>query len=73
MLLVGVRHENLGAGPNFLVVGAYPVVCPAWDLRRRHPRERAEAVRTIGRAPRPDRDPVYGADGPVLEAWGGAR
>jgi len=70
VLPAGVAHKNLGAAPDFLVVGAYPAVCPDWDLKRGRPDERPDADRNIERVPLPDRDPVFGADGPLVEAWG---
>lgn len=70
VLPAGVAHKNLGADPDFIVVGAYPAVCPDWDVKRGRPGERDDAVRAIESVPLPDRDPVYGDDGPLIEVWG---
>lgn len=69
VLPAGVAHKNLGAGSDFLVVGAYPDG-QNWDLKRGRPGERPEADRNIERVSLPRRDPVYGADGPLLDRWG---
>ena len=64
----GVGHQNLGASPDLLVVGAYPGGARA-DLCRGGERERAEVERDIAGVPLPDADPVHGADGPLLRYW----
>jgi len=69
VLPAGVAHKNLGAARDFLVVGAYPEG-QDWDLLRGRPGERPEADRNIEQVPLPDRDPVYGEEGPLVEHWG---
>ena len=64
----GVGHQNLGAGPDLLVVGAYPRE-QRFDLCRGRPEERRQALENILRVPLPAADPVYGADGPLVEQW----
>lgn len=71
VLPAGVAHKNLGADPDFLVVGAYPAACPDWDLKRGRPDERPEADRNIEQVPLPTQDPLYGTDGPLMDRWGG--
>lgn len=68
VLPAGVAHKNLGSDRDFQVVGAYPDG-QSWDLRRGEPGDRPEADRNIERLPLPSRDPLYGADGPLLEHW----
>lgn len=68
ILPAGVAHKNLGADANFLVVGAYPDGRD-WDLKRGRPDERPEADRNIEQVPLPAYDPVYGAEGPLVERW----
>jgi uncharacterized protein YjlB len=68
VLPAGVAHKNLGAVSDFLVVGAYPEG-QDWDLLRGRPGERPEADRNIEQVPLPDRDPVYGDEGPLVEHW----
>ncbi len=64
----GVGHQNLGASADFLVVGAYPRG-QSWDLRRGLAEERPQVLDNIARVPLPAADPVYGADGPLVEHW----
>lgn len=64
----GVGHQNLGAGGDFLVVGAYPRG-QCWDLCRGLAKERPQVLDNIARVPLPATDPVYGADGPLIEHW----
>ena len=64
----GVGHQNLGASADLLVVGAYPRG-QSWDLCRGRADERPRALANIARVPLPAADPVYGADGPLIEHW----
>ena len=64
----GVGHQNLGAGADFLVVGAYPRG-QSWDLCRGLAEERPQVRDNIARVPLPAADPVYGAAGPLVEHW----
>jgi uncharacterized protein YjlB len=64
----GVGHQNLGASADFLVVGAYPRG-QRWDLCRGAAEERPQVLDNIARVPLPAADPVYGADGPLVEHW----
>jgi uncharacterized protein YjlB len=64
----GVAHKNLGSNDEFVVVGAYPQgqnydMCHGWH------EERPEADKRIVRVPRPEADPLYGPDGPLMEHW----
>jgi uncharacterized protein YjlB len=68
----GVAHKNLGASPDFAVVGAYPDGQRP-DLRRGSAGERPAADERIARVALPRRDPVHGAGGSLLELWRRAR
>ncbi|HEX6110927.1 MAG TPA: hypothetical protein VFZ10_01380, partial [Geminicoccaceae bacterium] len=57
-----------GASPDLLVVGAYPRG-QSFDLCRGRPEERPQAVENIARVPLPDSDPLYGAEGPLVQHW----
>jgi uncharacterized protein YjlB len=61
-------HQCLMASPDFVVVGAYP---PAgtYDECRGGADEHARAKKTIPQVPVPDRDPVYGREGPLIRLW----
>lgn len=67
ILPAGTGHHCLKASDDFLVVGAYPPKgaydeCTSQDDHKR-------AVTAIAKAARPRSDPVYGKDGPLLQAW----
>jgi uncharacterized protein YjlB len=69
VLPAGTGHCNAGASGDLLVIGAYPDGM-SWDVRRGDPAEHDEVVSNIRAVPLPDADPVCGADGPLVEAWG---
>jgi len=64
----GVGHKNLGASNDFQIVGAYPKG-QDWDMCYGKKTERARAEQNIARVPLPEADPIYGADGPLLDYW----
>jgi uncharacterized protein YjlB len=64
----GVGHKNLGASEDFGVVGAYPDG-REWDLLTGKPGERPQADKNIASLPIPDRDPVFGEEGPLRGIW----
>ena len=68
VLPAGTGHQSLSAGNDLLVVGAYPPGAQ-YDECRASPQERARALQSIPKVPLPQMDPVYGAGGPLLEAW----
>ena len=65
---VGVAHMCLANSHDFLVVGAYPFG-QSWDMMYGKPVERPAADENIKRVPLPESDPVYGANGPLIEKW----
>jgi uncharacterized protein YjlB len=64
----GVGHQNLGASPDFHVVGGYPVGQQP-DLLRGNPGERPAADQRIAAVLLPKTDPVYGRNGPLVKLW----
>jgi len=68
LIPAGVAHHNIGASPDFSVVGAYPDG-REWDLLRGLPGERPKSDHTIAALPIPDYDPIYGAEGPLRQIW----
>jgi uncharacterized protein YjlB len=68
LIPAGVAHQNIGASPDFAVVGAYPDG-RHWDLLRGLPGERPKSDHTIAALPIPDYDPIYGAEGPLRQIW----
>ena len=69
VLPAGTGHRRLHASRDFLVIGAYPPGQENYDLCTGAPDERPEVLERIRAAPRPDSDPVYGSDGPLLRRW----
>jgi uncharacterized protein YjlB len=67
ILPAGTGHQRLSASRDFLVVGAYPPTGKYDECTNGEDRERA--LKTIQKVVRPRRDPVFGADGPLLKAW----
>jgi uncharacterized protein YjlB len=64
----GVGHKNLGASPDFRVVGAYPRG-QTWDICYGKPSERPRSDENIARVPVPTADPIFGRQGPLLAHW----
>jgi uncharacterized protein YjlB len=67
ILPAGTGHQCLSADDDFLVVGAYPATgtydeCTALA-------DRPRALKSIPKVPLPRKDPVYGADGPLVKLW----
>jgi len=68
VLPAGTGHQGLWASPDLLVIGAYPKV-GRYDLCRGSKAEYARALESIPLVPPPDRDPVYGKNGPLVDLW----
>lgn len=69
VLPAGTGHQCLWSSPDLLVVGAYPPggrydECVAGEESHAH------ALQAVAEAPAPERDPVYGANGPLIDLWG---
>jgi uncharacterized protein YjlB len=67
VLPAGTGHQCLSASKDFLVVGAYPPfgaydVCTSSEDDER-------SLRAIPKVGRPRKDPLYGTNGPLLDAW----
>lgn len=66
----GGGHCRVSSPANLTIVGAYPEGQENWDLKRAdRPADYAQAQAEIALVTRPDRDPVTGAHGPLLEHW----
>lgn len=68
VLPAGTAHMNLGHSADYLIVGAYPPGRSA-DMCYGKEDERPQADREISALPLPHTDPVFGEEGPLLEAW----
>jgi uncharacterized protein YjlB len=68
VLPAGTGHRRIKASADLLVVGAYPAA-GRYDQPRPAEVDHAAAVASIAKVKLPRRDPVYGAQGPLLELW----
>ena len=68
VLPAGTGHQCLWAGPELLVIGAYPKT-GTYDLCRGSKAEHINAVRAIPKVPLPETDPVHGTSGPLKSLW----
>ena len=64
----GVGHKGLDASADLGIVGAYPAGTTP-DLLRGTRSERSGCLDAIAQVAVPDRDPLYGATGPLPEHW----
>jgi uncharacterized protein YjlB len=67
ILPAGTGHMRLAASRDFLVVGAYPPDGKYDECASPEVHDRARS--TVVKVGRPRTDPVYGADGPLLNVW----
>ncbi|MBV8896865.1 MAG: cupin [Acidobacteriaceae bacterium] len=67
VLPAGTGHQCLEASADFLVIGAYPPTGTYDECTELE--DRARALKTIPKTARPRKDPVYGANGPLLKEW----
>jgi uncharacterized protein YjlB len=72
VLPAGTGHRRISASDDLLVVGAYPEGAH-YDQPKPGEVDLGEARRRIARVSLPAQDPVYGADGPLIESWHAAR
>lgn len=69
VLPAGTGHRRMSSSADFLVRGCYPEGQEARETRRGTIEERGDGVAEIAAVPLPVTDPVFGADGPVMQAW----
>jgi uncharacterized protein YjlB len=67
ILPAGTGHQCLSAADDFLVVGAYPRTGTYDECTTAEDHKRA--LKTIPKVAPPRKDPVYGANGPLLKLW----
>jgi uncharacterized protein YjlB len=68
VLPAGTGHQCLSASRDFVVVGAYPPQ-GKYDLCRGSPEEHERARRSVPKVPVAKKDPLFGADGPLVQIW----
>lgn len=64
----GIGHKSEGASDDLLVIGAYPAGTQP-DICRAGSGDRQKALANIPLVPVPGADPVFGENGPLVEAW----
>jgi uncharacterized protein YjlB len=69
ILPAGFGHRLDGSEDGFLVVGGYPEGQTGKSTWRPDAQRMADWTRQIAQVPRPAADPVFGAGGPLLQAW----
>jgi uncharacterized protein YjlB len=67
ILPAGTGHRLIEASRNFLVVGAYPEQGTYDECT--DSRERPDAIKRIAKVPKPDKDPLFGRNGPLVHRW----
>jgi uncharacterized protein YjlB len=68
VLPAGTGHQCIDASDDLLVVGAYPPE-GVYDLCLGSHPEYERAIAKIPGVPRPDTDPFFGSEGPLLREW----
>lgn len=68
-LPAGTGHKKLDSSADFEVVGAYPEGQENKDLIRNNEASDEAIQQRIREVALPHKDPVYGADGPLLDEW----
>lgn len=69
VLPAGTGHKRLAKSRDLLVVGAYPESGGKYDEPRPSQVDHATAVASVAAARLPDKDPVYGRNGPLKRLW----
>lgn len=70
LIPAGVGHKRLSGTSDLLVIGAYPSSAHV-DLMREGAEDKGAIRRRIAAVPLPQRDPVAGDGGPMLDYWKG--
>ncbi len=68
LLPAGTGHKRVSASEDFRIVGAYPGGLD-YNLHTGEEDERPEVLDEIKQVPSPQKDPIYGDDGPVHEYY----
>jgi uncharacterized protein YjlB len=71
VLPAGTGHRLIDASRNFLVVGTYPNEGTYDECS--DTRDRIEAAKRIAKTRRPEADPVFGRNGPLMALWRGRK
>lgn len=71
VLPAGTGHCRIARSADFAICGCYPPGQEDYTLDRATADARARHGDAIRAVPLPLTDPVFGADGPLVKAWGG--
>lgn len=69
VLPAGTGHKNEGSSADFQVVGAYPVGQENYDLIKVGEPVDESIRQRIRETPLPERDPIFGDEGPLTVEW----
>lgn len=69
ILPAGFGHKRVASGDGFAVVGGYPRGQEAPAILRADGPVSDRVLAQIAATPLPETDPIFGADGPLIEAW----
>ena len=73
MLPGGIGHMRLDQTDDFAICGGYPPDQPHGTIIRAPDERNEDHIAQIAALSRPESDPVFGEDGPLVVLWGGAR
>src|SRR5690242_12472457 len=68
VLPAGTGHKKLSSRGSLGIVGAYPQGQQP-DMNTPMLSSTKRSVEAVGKVPRPEFDPVYGTEGPLLKCW----
>lgn len=69
VLPAGTGHCRVASSDDFAICGCYPPGQQNYSVLRAQHGARASHGATIAKVPLPKTDPVFGPDGPLMEAW----
>lgn len=73
VLPAGTGHRCVEHSADFVVVGAYPHGQEDYEIQRPASGSHARTLMRIAQVPLPEQDPLAGAAGPLMTAWGRRR
>ncbi|SLN20258.1 hypothetical protein ROJ8625_00726 [Roseivivax jejudonensis] len=71
ILPAGVGHCRIAQSDDFAICGGYPKDQPAGTILRAPEDRRESHIADIAALSRPDTDPIFGENGPLVVHWGG--
>lgn len=68
LLPAGIAHKKIKATKNFKIVGAYPNGLKP-DIQKGNPSDYEKVRKVISDVSLPQKDPVEGSNGPLIQYW----